>query len=72
MPTSSANFPLVNYMSAASLQRMKPSTKYAARKKREERERMRSRGFILRQLWAHPADWPSISALSAALRGRRD
>jgi hypothetical protein len=27
-------------------------------RKAAERERMRARGFVLRQFWIHPKDWP--------------
>ena len=50
---------------------MKLSQQYAARKKREERQRMRERGFVLRQLWVHPKDWPTVSAMVVALRDGR-
>ncbi len=48
---------------------MKLSQQYAAKKKREERTRMRLKGYILRQMWVHPKDWPSVSAM---LRGLKD
>jgi hypothetical protein len=31
--------------------------KSAAERKRDERERMRKDGFVLRQFWVHPKDW---------------
>lgn len=34
--------------------------KSAAERKREERERMRDNGFVLRQFWVHPKDWPRV------------
>jgi len=33
--------------------------KDAARRKRDERERMRERGYVLRQIWTHPDDMAS-------------
>lgn len=51
---------------------MKLSQEYAARKKREERQRMRLKGYILRQMWVHPKDWPSVSAMVVALKEGRE
>jgi len=31
--------------------------KSPAERKRDERERMRAAGFVLRQFWVHPKDW---------------
>ena len=45
---------------------------YNALKKREERERMRDDGFILRQLWVHPKDWAYVKKLVSALRISRE
>jgi hypothetical protein len=50
---------------------MKLSQKYDARKKRDERKRMRAMGFILRQMWVHPQDWASVSKMVNALRDDR-
>ena len=35
--------------------------KNAAERKRDERERMRKAGFVLRQFWVHPKDWSRVS-----------
>lgn len=35
-------------------------TKSVAERKRDERDRMRDRGFVLRQFWVHPKDWPRV------------
>lgn len=34
--------------------------KTPAERKADERERMRAGGFVLRQLWVHPKDWPRV------------
>lgn len=34
--------------------------KTAAQRKADERTRMRALGFILRQFWVHPGDWPRV------------
>jgi len=31
-------------------------------RQRDTRRRMRAAGFVLRQLWVHPADWPAVKA----------
>ena len=31
--------------------------KDAAARKRDERDRMRKAGYVLRQFWIHPKDW---------------
>ena len=36
---------------------MNSEPKTPAQRKRDERERMRERGFVLRQFWVHPDDW---------------
>lgn len=55
-----------------SLCHMKQSKEYAARMKRSERQRMRERGLILKQMWVHPQDWPSVTTLAEALRDKRE
>lgn len=43
----------------------------AAERKRDERERMRDRGFVLKQFWVHPSDWERVKAhLEKLLRKR--
>jgi hypothetical protein len=32
-----------------------------AERKRAERVRMRERGYVLKQFWVHPEDWPQIA-----------
>ena len=34
--------------------------KDAAQRKREERARMRAKGYTLRQVWVHPKDWGRV------------
>ena len=34
----------------------------SAERMRELRERMRAAGFVLRQVWVHPADWKRVKA----------
>lgn len=34
----------------------------AAQRKAAERERMREAGYVLRQFWVHPQDWPRVQA----------
>jgi hypothetical protein len=36
--------------------------KSSAEKMRDLRDRMRAAGFILRQVWVHPKDWPRVKA----------
>jgi hypothetical protein len=35
-------------------------SKDAAERKREERSRMRDKGYVLRQIWVHPDDWKKV------------
>jgi hypothetical protein len=42
-----------------------------AERKRDERKRMRLAGFVLRQLWVHPADWPAVRAYVERKRQQR-
>ena len=37
-----------------------PAANSAARRKRAERERRRKAGFVLRQIWVRPDDWPRV------------
>ena len=43
-----------------------------AERKRDERERMRSRGFVLRQFWVHPSDWPLVQKYLLRVNKRRE
>ena len=47
---------------------MKPD----AERQRDTRRRMRAAGFVLRQLWVHPADWPAVKAYVERKRAARD
>jgi hypothetical protein len=49
---------------------MSPMT--AAERKRAERERMRLEGFVLRQVWVHPDDWPRVSRYVTLVRRNRE
>lgn len=42
-----------------------------AERQQETRNRMRAAGFILRQLWVHPLDWPSVKRYVEAKRKAR-
>lgn len=44
----------------------------SAERKAAERERMRSRGYVLRHLWVHPGDWDRVKQFVARLMRRRD
>jgi hypothetical protein len=48
------------------------AAKSAAERKQDERERMRARGFILRQVWVHPKDWGRVSAYLNKIRKARE
>lgn len=43
---------------------VKPSESAEAKRERKrlERERMRSLGFVLHQIWVQPKDWPRVRA----------
>ncbi len=43
-----------------------------AQRKRDERERMRALGLVLRQFWVHPQDWPRVQKYLARGTTRRD
>lgn len=36
------------------------TSKPATRRKRAERERRRKAGYVLRQIWVRPGDWPGV------------
>ena len=37
-----------------------PAGSSAAGRKRAERDRRRKAGFVLRQIWVRPSDWPRV------------
>lgn len=43
----------------------------AARRKRAERDRKRAAGFVLRQIWVQPADWPRVKRYIDTLARKR-
>lgn len=43
----------------------------AAERKQAERERMRARGFVLRQFWVHPKDWERVLTYLTRINKRR-
>jgi hypothetical protein len=45
--------------------------KSTAQRKRDERERMRALGLVLRQFWVHPQDWPRVQKYLARVLKRR-
>lgn len=45
--------------------------KNAAARKRAERDRMRTDGYVLRQFWVHPRDWPLVSKYLSRVRKNR-
>lgn len=46
--------------------------KSATERKADERERMRARGFVLRQFWVHPNDWERVQAYLLKIRKARE
>lgn len=46
--------------------------KTAAERKQDERERMRARGFVLRQVWVHPKDWERVRTYLARVNKARE
>jgi hypothetical protein len=47
------------------------AVKSDAERQSDTRRRMRAAGFILRQLWVHPADWPAVRAYVERKRKHR-
>ena len=45
--------------------------KGAAERKRDERERMRGEGYVLRQFWVHPKDWERVQKYLRMVNKRR-
>lgn len=41
-----------------------------AERKRAERKRKRQAGFVLRQVWVHPDDWPRVRRFIEQIRER--
>lgn len=48
------------------------SAKTPAQRKADERERMRARGFVLRQVWVHSQDWSRVQKYLAKIRKARE
>lgn len=46
--------------------------KSANERKAAERERMRSKGYVLRQFWVHPKDWELVQKYLLRVNKRRD
>lgn len=46
--------------------------KSASERKSEERARMRDKGYVLRQFWVHPKDWPLVQKYLLRVNKRRD
>ena len=42
-----------------------------AQRKRDERQRMRGKGFVLKHSWVHPDDWPTVSRYINSLKSMR-
>jgi len=47
------------------------TAKTAAERKADERKRMRRLGYVLRQAWVHPGDWPAIKKRIEEARAKR-
>lgn len=45
--------------------------KSTAERMQKLRDGMRAAGFVLRQVWVHPADWPKIKAAIARAAVKR-
>ena len=43
-----------------------------AERKRDERKRMRDRGYILRSVWVHAQDWPRVQKYLERVAKRRE
>ena len=41
-------------------------------RKADERARMRAAGFVLRQFWVHPDDWPKVQKYLARVKKQRE
>ncbi len=42
-----------------------------AERKQQERDRMRERGYVLRQFWVHPKDWERASTYLRRINKKR-
>jgi hypothetical protein len=42
-----------------------------AQRQQARRERMRRDGFVLRQVWVHPQDWPIVREQIARINSKR-
>lgn len=45
--------------------------KSVAERKADERARMRKLGYVLRQFWVHPQDWPRVKKYLERVNARR-
>lgn len=43
-----------------------------ADRKKADRERLRKEGFVLKQIWVRPQDWPRIKAYIERFRRRSE
>jgi len=48
------------------------AAKSDAERKADERARMRKLGYVLRQFWVHPHDWPRVKRYLERVNARRD
>jgi hypothetical protein len=46
--------------------------KDAAERKRDERDRMRAEGYVLRQIWVKPKDWPRVQKYLARFQSAKE
>ena len=54
------------------LQGLQHLMKSPAERKRDERIRMRVRGFVLKQFWIHPKDWERVQRYLLRVNKRRE
>jgi hypothetical protein len=48
------------------------AAKTVAERKADERERMRARGYVLRQFWIHPKDWERVQKYLQRINRERE
>lgn len=48
------------------------AAKTATERKADERERMRARGYVLRQFWIHPKDWERVQKYLQRINRERE
>ena len=48
------------------------TAKSVAKRKQEERDRMRERGYVLKQHWVHPEDWPLVQKYLRRVNKKRN